>query len=103
MNKLSCLFTLFCITLLTSRLAAQDRYIVFENKPGAFPLSVSGKPAPIYVSDVDHTGVIRAAKDLQTDIGRVTGATPSLFDGCSFREEHCDRGNTWKESADPHN
>lgn len=79
LNSHICLFTLFCVTLLTSRLAAQDRYIIFEKKPGAFPLSVSGKPAPIYVSDVDHTGVIRAAKDLQTDIGRVTGTTPALL------------------------
>lgn len=43
-----------------------------------FALSVAGKSAPIYVSADDYPGVIRAAKDLQSDIGKVTGIVPQL-------------------------
>jgi len=44
-----------------------------------FTLSVAGKSAPLFVSDKDYLGVIRACKDLQTDIGKVTNAIPELF------------------------
>ena len=57
---------------------ADSTLFVSQQGPG-FPLSVSGKTAPLYVSAEDYPGVIRACKDLRTDIGRVTNASPQLF------------------------
>ncbi|MDX5438211.1 MAG: glycosyl hydrolase 115 family protein, partial [Pontibacter sp.] len=56
-------------------------YVSASKVAGSFALSVTGKPAPLYVSNADHAGVIRAAKDLQADINRVTGAVPQLTIG----------------------
>lgn len=53
-------------------------YISTTAGKGYFPLAVSGKPAPLYVSQDDHKGVIRVAKLLQTDINKVTSFTPDL-------------------------
>src|SRR5512143_2188775 len=50
-----------------------------ENSEGCFPLSVSGQPAPLYVSGKDFPGVLRVARLFQADIGRVTGTRPELF------------------------
>ena len=57
---------------------AQDSYISKENKGKAFILVSSGKAASLYISDTDYPGVIRAAKDLQQDIARVSDVTPAL-------------------------
>lgn len=59
--------------------AADDEvYISYKSEIGSFPLAVSGKPAPLLVSSEDFPGVIRATKDLQADIKRVTHSEPSL-------------------------
>ena len=55
-----------------------DSYIVPNAGPGRFPLAVNGRGVPLHVSADDHPGVARAARDLQADIGRVTGAEPPL-------------------------
>lgn len=55
-----------------------DSYIVPNAGPGRFPLAVNGRAVPLHVSADDHPGVARAARDLQADIGRVTGAEPPL-------------------------
>ncbi len=55
-------------------------YITTQNGKGRFPLSVSGHSAPLYISSNDYWGAIRALKDLQTDIQRVTNAKPELFE-----------------------
>ena len=55
--------------------------VVSTQNSNDFPLSVAGKSAPLYVSSADYPGVIRACKDLQTDIGRVTNSYPELFTG----------------------
>ena len=52
----------------------QPRYVETAATPGSFPLA----QASIYVDSADWPGVIRAAKDLQADIARVTGRTPAL-------------------------
>jgi hypothetical protein len=44
-----------------------------------FILSASGKSAPLYISSEEYPGVTRAFRDLQTDIGKVTGISPHLF------------------------
>lgn len=48
---------------------------------GSFPISKQGKVSSILVSKNDWPGVIRAAKNLQTDIEKVTGNKPD------FRED----------------
>lgn len=46
-----------------------------------FVLSSLGTNAPLHISSTDYTGVIRAVKDLKSDIGKVTGHEPDiLFD-----------------------
>lgn len=54
-------------------------YISTDKQSGAFPLSVAGTSAPLFVSDKDFSGVIRALKDLQADIGRVTDVEPEVI------------------------
>jgi hypothetical protein len=65
-------------TVQTSLFAGSESYITTESSAGSFPLSVSGKPAPLVASSEDYPGVIRAIKDLQADLGRVTGTKPVL-------------------------
>jgi len=63
-------------------LATQDyNYISNKGNAAYFPLSVAGKSAPLWVSNADYEGVIRAAKDLQTDINAVSGSKPELLNG----------------------
>ena len=57
------------------------KYISVQNGAGYFALATAGIPAPLYVSADDYPGVIRAMKDLQTDIASVTGNKPKLFTG----------------------
>jgi hypothetical protein len=56
----------------------QNRYIETVAEKGSFAIVRSGVAAPIYADASDHAGAIRAAKDLDTDIARVTGITPTL-------------------------
>lgn len=57
---------------------ADPSYVVNTPGPRRFGLSISGRPAPIYISPRDLPGVARAAGDLRSDLGRVTGARPLL-------------------------
>src|SRR5687767_10408680 len=71
---------LFVLLLLPAVSFAMDRarFVTPEPPPGGFAV-VSGKSAAaIFVERGDHAGVVRAAKDLQADIARVTGVTPQL-------------------------
>ncbi|MBN1397499.1 MAG: glycosyl hydrolase 115 family protein [Bacteroidetes bacterium] len=52
--------------------------ISFKKGKNNFALSYSGKSAPLFVSSQDYPGVIRAFKDLQADIEKVTGTRPEL-------------------------
>jgi hypothetical protein len=54
-------------------------YVSTERSKGSFALSLSGKPVPLIISSEDYPGVIRALKDLQADIGRITGINPELY------------------------
>ena len=62
-----------------SSVKGKSSYIVYEKTEGVFPLSISGQPAPLYVSSEDYQGVVRVARLLQADLGRVTGAEPELL------------------------
>ena len=59
--------------------ASADSFISNENGKGKLAISVSGRSVPLLISSKDWPGVIRAFKDLQTDIGKVTSAVPELY------------------------
>jgi len=61
---------------LTSR--KNESYVSTRKSAGAFTLSASGKSAPLCVSSLDYPAVLRVAKDLQADIGRVSNVQPTL-------------------------
>jgi hypothetical protein len=48
---------------------------------GGFALVARGVASPIVVDPGDHAGVLRAARDLQQDVERVTGIRPALVEG----------------------
>ena len=56
----------------------QVRYIDTSPQPGSFRLVQSGVAASLDVDSNDYAGVIRAAHDLQNDIGLVTGTSPAI-------------------------
>jgi hypothetical protein len=76
-------------TLLTAALAAAvghaalgDSVLVSDSAvPGALTLVQKGVATPLRVADNDWPGVLRAARDLQADIERVTGVKPALSTG----------------------
>jgi len=57
----------------------QARYVEFSPAPASFPLVTKGQTAPLLVDSHDYPGVLRAARDLQSDIERVTKMKPSLL------------------------
>lgn len=78
-HRSALLSLLLLLLLLTGSAAAQPAaYISAKKSSGSFPLAVSGKAAPLYASAQDWPGVLRAARDLQADIHRVTQLTPTL-------------------------
>ena len=49
----------------------------FVPTSGAFPLAERSAAAALVVDKSDWPGVLRAARDLQADVGRVAGHSPS--------------------------
>lgn len=64
-----------------SALRSEGRWVTENAELGAFTLFAGGQSSPILVSDADYPGVVRAAKDLQLDVERVSGVKPSLTEG----------------------
>jgi len=58
-------------------------YVSASAGAGRFPLAAAGRPASLVVSSRDDPGVVRAAGDLRADLGRVTGAEPTLIQAAS--------------------
>lgn len=73
-------FFTVCLTLSPDAKAIphRDTIVSFTPQNGYFPLSDGGMPALLFISDEEDEGVIRAFRDLQSDIERVTGSRPSL-------------------------
>src|SRR5882757_10530054 len=73
-------FAFLCLVVLesTSFGIGQGRYVESVARPGSFSIADHETSAPIYVDPNDYVGVVRAAKDLQNDITRVTGSPPSI-------------------------
>ena len=60
----------------------QKSFVAFERPAGdTVALVQSGAAAKLFLDPADHTGVLRAAGDLQGDILRVSGVRPVLQKG----------------------
>lgn len=76
------LLLIFLLIIVNNTFAIDpSSYISYKNSRGSFSLSAHGKSAPLYISPNDYPGVIRALKDLQTDITNVTKAQPRFSKG----------------------
>jgi hypothetical protein len=65
--------------LITGRADAQTRYVETRSTPGSFALAApGGTVARLVVDPADWPGVVRAVNDLQADVQRVTGVTPTV-------------------------
>src|SRR5882672_457737 len=73
------LCTLFCVTSVCA--LGQTRYVEFTASPGSLQLVGGGVATAIVVDSQDYPGVLRAARDLQTDIERVTKIRPAMVAG----------------------
>jgi hypothetical protein len=60
-------------------------YVNTVPTPGWFPLTAQGKSVPFYISPDDYPGVIRAFKDLQTDVEAVTHVKPNLSQSANYQ------------------
>jgi hypothetical protein len=56
----------------------QARYVEHVHRPGSFAIAQGRTLASIYVDPNDYAGVLRAARDLQADVARVTGRSPTV-------------------------
>jgi hypothetical protein len=56
-----------------------ESFISFESGKGKFTISGSSKSTSLLVSSGEWPGVIRALKDLQSDIGKVTSSVPEIY------------------------
>ena len=72
------LCTFFFIGGMMFARAMQVDYISFKPSVGAFSLSADGRVATICVDTADYKGVRLAARNLGTDIGRVTGTAADV-------------------------
>ena len=64
-----------------------DSYVTTEAASDAFPLSTDGRAATLHVSEADFPGVVRAVRDLQSDVERVTGNRPEVSTDAPQRGE----------------
>jgi hypothetical protein len=77
-----CSTIIISLSFLTCRLAAQPSYgtkSFISNDFGPFSIHSDGKTAPMIIGSEEWPGVIRAFKDLQSDIYLVTSSKPELY------------------------
>ncbi|MDO7851298.1 glycosyl hydrolase 115 family protein [Hymenobacter convexus] len=67
-----------CLLLLLSGSVTQAQIRAATKTADDFTLAANGKTAPIFASTADWPGVLRAAKDLQADVQRVTKKVPGF-------------------------
>ncbi|MDP4208887.1 MAG: glycosyl hydrolase 115 family protein [Bacteroidota bacterium] len=78
MRKSIIVVSLFLLLPISIWAIGGKSYISTSNGKDYFTLSSNGKSTPLFISSNDFSGVIRALKDLKTDIGKVTGVEPSV-------------------------
>jgi hypothetical protein len=65
--------------LLINAQSNNESFISTDAGKGKFPISADGKSAPLLISSNEWPGVIRAFKDLQSDIGKTVSIVPELY------------------------
>src|SRR5262245_44242568 len=80
-SRRACLLATVLLAALPLRAWAlgQTRYVETAASAGSVPLVQGKTTASLLVDAADWAGVVRAARDLQADIARVTGLTPQLL------------------------
>jgi hypothetical protein len=79
--------TTLCLIALVAAIAPRaaavgtTSYVTSNPSAGRFTLSTATEAAPLFLDSDDHAGVLRVAKHLQADVGRVTGQEPQLSIG----------------------
>jgi len=77
-NDMKCLLTIVVLLCAKSfcMAAGADPFISKVPTPGSFTIAAKDKVSAILISENEHLGVIRAAKNLQADLQKVTGLNP---------------------------
>ena len=75
--------SIFCAQKVAHAALGDPSSVRFAPTSGAFPLAGTHTAAPLVISKEDWPGVLRAARDLQTDVGRVAGHSPPLVEALS--------------------
>jgi hypothetical protein len=76
--RVLCLMILICTSTRCGRPLGQPRYVSNTPSVGSMKLVADGHAATLCVAYDDYPGVLRAARDLQSDIQRVSGLEPSF-------------------------
>lgn len=79
-QKATWLLFFFFGYIISSFAIDKETYVSFEKAKNSFTLAEKGVFASIVVEKTDFAGVIRAAKNLQSDISKVVGKEPTLSD-----------------------
>ena len=97
-TRISWIFYCLVSFMLLPSLSAAERFVT--NKSNGFTWIQQGKAYPILVDSQEDKGVLRAVANLQTDAGKVTGATPEIIHSrANSQKEHMGL-TTWKDSPD---
>lgn len=76
-TRISWIFYCLVSFMLLPSLSAAERFVT--NESNGFTWIQQGKAYPILVDSQEDKGVLRAVANLQTDAGKVTGATPEII------------------------
>ena len=76
-TRISWIFYCLVSFMLLPSLSAAERFVT--NESNGFTWIQQGKAYPILVDLQEDKGVLRAVANLQTDAGKVTGATPEII------------------------
>ncbi|HEX7492687.1 MAG TPA: glycosyl hydrolase 115 family protein [Bacteroidales bacterium] len=80
MKKLLLLLASAITSLLFINAQSNNESFISTNAgKGKFPISADGKSAPLLIGSNEWPGVIRAFKDLQSDIGKTVSIVPELY------------------------
>ncbi|MGQ1948782.1 glycosyl hydrolase 115 family protein [Geofilum sp. OHC36d9] len=72
------ILTTFGITTAMADNIGKTKYVSENNDNGYFPITTKNKAAQLLIDSKDFPGVIKALKDLQQDILKVSGVEPAL-------------------------
>ena len=78
-TKVLVVFSLYLATFIPRAFGlGQPRYVEGISHPGSFTIAKPGAVTALCVGGEDYAGVVRATRDLQADIRRVTAQSPAI-------------------------